>query len=238
MVMGLVDGLTRRSTSGLPPCFSAVPPEPCRRDRRRRRERRLLDAFSLEAQLAGSVAPAARPARGGGLQINTGPALGADASGKSRSTDFSSASSTASDGMRVGLTFATGASSAGAQLPSTPSLHAAVPDAWQPHPMDPLRFVKAEIRQLLLQRGALSIAQLPEEYLKCFADAPPLEVTAVHPGSAAGPAVALENPAPAFLREHLTDVVEVRGVPRASTRLSPPASRFSSARHAPSKRQW
>ena len=43
-----------------------------------------------------------------------------------------------------------------------------ITDSWVPHPSDPLRFVKAEIRQLLLRRGALSIAQLPEEYLKFY----------------------------------------------------------------------
>ena len=37
-----------------------------------------------------------------------------------------------------------------------------IPDTWKPHPMDPLRFVKHEIRQLLLARGSLSIAQLPD----------------------------------------------------------------------------
>ena len=181
-----------------------------------------LDAFSLEARLAGSVAPAADASRraAGQFQINTGPAPGADASGESRSTDFSSASSTASDGMRVGLTFATGASSAGAQPPSTPSLHAAVPDAWQPHPMDPLRFVKAEIRQLLLQRGALSIAQLPEEYLKCYRK--PLtqalkkldsQYTPESARSGKPSGRARKSTLGAFLREHLTDVVEVRQRP-------------------------
>jgi hypothetical protein len=42
-----------------------------------------------------------------------------------------------------------------------------VPDTWEPHPLDPLRFVKYEIRQLLLSRGSLSIAQLPEVGVFC-----------------------------------------------------------------------
>ena len=108
----------------------------------------------------------------------------------------------------------------GAQPPSTPSLHAAVPDAWQPHPMDPLRFVKAEIRQLLLQRGALSIAQLPEEYLKCYRK--PLtqalkkldsQYTPESARSGKPSGRARKSTLGAFLREHLTDVVEVRQRP-------------------------
>ena len=44
----------------------------------------------------------------------------------------------------------------------TPNLQAnPIPDSWKPHPMDPLRFVKHEIRQLLLSRGSLSSRSSP-----------------------------------------------------------------------------
>ena len=86
--------------------------------------------------------------------------------------------------------------------------------------MDPLRFVKAEIRQLLLQRGALSIAQLPEEYLKCYRK--PLtqalkkldsQYTPESARSGKPSGRARKSTLGAFLREHLTDVVEVRQRP-------------------------
>ncbi len=44
----------------------------------------------------------------------------------------------------------------------------AILDSWVLHPSDPLRFVKLEIWQLVLRRDAPSIAQIPEEYLKCY----------------------------------------------------------------------
>ena len=180
-----------------------------------------LGAFSLQTRLSGSVsaADASRPGAGQ-FQTNTGPAAGGDASNNLRSTSFSSTSSAASTGMSVGFNFATGASSGAAQPPSTQPLQTAVPDAWQPHPMDPLRFVKAEIRQLLLQRGTMSIAQLPEEYLKCYRK--PLtqalkmldsQYTPESARSGKPSGRARKSTLGAFLREHLTDVVEVRQRP-------------------------
>ena len=95
-----------------------------------------------------------------------------------------------------------------------------IPDTWKPHPMDPLRFVKHEIRQLLLARGSLSIAQLPEEYLKCYRK--PLtqalkmldsQYTPESARSGKPSGRARKSTLGSFLREHLTDVIEVRQRP-------------------------
>ena len=101
-----------------------------------------------------------------------------------------------------------------------PSTSDTVPDDWRPHPMDPLRFVKAEIRQLLLRRGALSIAQLPEEYAKCYrkplTQALKMLDSQYTPESARGgkPVGRMRKATlGSFLREHLTDVIEVRQRP-------------------------
>ena len=97
--------------------------------------------------------------------------------------------------------------------------------------MDPLRFVKAEIRQLLLQRGALSIAQLPEEYLKCYRK--PLTQALKKLDSQYTPesarsgnrAVALESPRSARSSANISPTSwRCVSVPTDSTRLSPPAS--------------
>ena len=103
----------------------------------------------------------------------------------------------------------------------TPNLQAnPIPDSWKPHPMDPLRFVKHEIRQLLLSRGSLSIAQLPEEYLKCYRK--PLtqalkmldsQYTPESARSGKPSGRARKSTLGAFLREHLTDIIEVRQRP-------------------------
>ena len=86
--------------------------------------------------------------------------------------------------------------------------------------MDPLRFVKHEIRQLLLARGSLSIAQLPEEYLKCYRK--PLtqalkmldsQYTPESARSGKPSGRARKSTLGSFLREHLTDVIEVRQRP-------------------------
>ena len=95
-----------------------------------------------------------------------------------------------------------------------------ITDSWVPHPSDPLRFVKAEIRQLLLRRGALSIAQLPEEYLKFYrrplTQALKMVDSQYTPESARGgkpSGRARKATLGAFLREHLADAVEVRQRP-------------------------
>ena len=95
-----------------------------------------------------------------------------------------------------------------------------ITDSWVPHPSDPLRFVKAEIRQLLLRRGALSIAQLPEEYLKFYrrplTQALKMVDSQYTPESARGgkpSGRARKATLGAFLREHLADAAEVRQRP-------------------------
>ena len=95
-----------------------------------------------------------------------------------------------------------------------------ITDSWVPHPSDPLRFVKAEIRQLLLRRGPLSIAQLPEEYLKFYrrplTQALKMVDSQYTPESARGgkpSGRARKATLGAFLREHLADAVEVRQRP-------------------------
>lgn len=107
---------------------------------------------------------------------------------------------------------------ASAQVP--PAQVPTLPDSWTGHPSDPLRFVKAEIRQLLLRRGALSIAQLPEEYLKFYrrplTQALKMVDSQYTPESARGgkpSGRARKATLGAFLREHLTDAVEVRQRP-------------------------
>jgi len=95
-----------------------------------------------------------------------------------------------------------------------------ITDSWVPHPSDPLRFVKAEIRQLLLRRGPLSIAQLPEEYLKFYrrplTQALKMVDSQYTPESARGgkpSGRARKATLGTFLREHLADAVEVRQRP-------------------------
>ena len=114
--------------------------------------------------------------------------------------------------------------SGGAQT-APPATFAPVPfptilDSWVPRPSDPLRFVKAEIRQLLLRRGPLSIAQLPEEYLKFYrrplTQALKMVDSQYTPESARGgkPCGRTRKATlGAFLREHLADAVEVRQRP-------------------------
>ena len=105
-----------------------------------------------------------------------------------------------------------------AALPPLP--FSAIPDLWVPQPHDPLGFVKAEIRQLLLRRGPLSIAQLPEEYLKFYrrplTQALKMVDSQYTPESARGgksSGRARKATLGAFLREHLADAVEVRQRP-------------------------
>ena len=109
---------------------------------------------------------------------------------------------------------------AAASVTLAPPIVPTLPDLWTPHPSDPLRFVKAEIRQLLLRRGALSIAQLPEEYLKFYhrplTQALKMVDSQYTPESARGgkpSGRARKATLGAFLREHLTDAVEVRQRP-------------------------
>ena len=124
---------------------------------------------------------------GGGL---SGGGLGGGVSGRSSASSATSSASSAYSyygatgaGMGVGPGAAGGprapGSGSGSRSSASAAAHlvahaastavpAAAPDSWEPHPLDPLRQVKYEIRQLLLVRGTLSIAQLPEEYLKCY----------------------------------------------------------------------
>ena len=113
-----------------------------------------------------------------------------------------------------------GATQTAAPATLAPAPVPAIPDSWTPHPSDPLRFVKAEIRQLLLRRGPLSIAQLPEEYLKFYrrplTRALKMVDSQYTPESARGgkpSGRARKATLGAFLREHLADAVEVRQRP-------------------------
>jgi hypothetical protein len=113
-----------------------------------------------------------------------------------------------------------GATQTAAPATLAPAPVPAIPDSWMPHPSDPLRFVKAEIRQLLLRRGPLSIAQLPEEYLKFYrrplTQALKMVDSQYTPESARGgkpSGRARKATLGAFLREHLADAVEVRQRP-------------------------
>ena len=137
--------------------------------------------------------------------------------------------------------------SGGAQT-APPATFAPVPfptilDSWVPRPSDPLRFVKAEIRQLLLRRGPLSIAQLPEEYLKFYrrplTQALKMVDSQYTPESARGgkPCGRTRKATlGAFLREHLADAVEVRQRPHGQHEIvasgappDAPASRVDGA---------
>jgi len=167
------------------------------------------------------AAPAAAAAAAGGIVApSSAPAPIAGA------TPFSASSSSAPSAAAAAL-------DAAADAPPAP-----IPDTWEPHPMDPLRFVKYEIRQLLLARGSLSIAQLPEEYLKCYrkplttalkvldSQYTPESARSGKPGGRAR-----KSTLGAFLREHLMDVIEVRQRPHGQHVIVAAGGPLSTGQH-------